>query len=291
MNLLTRRESLLVGLGSAMSLAAPGALAQQQKAAAPKQPSGPPMPPAEARLYRAIENAPWVASPGGSGDKVVYVLWAPWCPYCLQLMQDVEAGHYANFELRWIGSSARNESQKNLVAAIAKARDPQLLMAGVLRKQVNLPTPPAALADRIMSAELMFAPLKNLKGVRGYPSFIFYDGKQMATRSGYFAPASFITPADVAIFSTIKAPSTAYLDDPWQDLGPASGRPHQSTTEFTIYSLPSESAIPVNVVRTGYSWPSPLKRLIGVRNQKWASVTTGISFGNAPALDGYIRQA
>jgi len=245
---------------------------------------------AEQRLLRSIENAPWIATQP-EAKRVAYVLWAPWCPYCLQVMKDVVAGSLPDLQLRWIGGSPRNPAQAQLLAQIVKDGSSGYLTKAVLRESVPDVAVTPEFVQRVAAADLLYFVLNKEKQSRGYPTFAYFDGAGIRTSSGYGGPHSAAAVRSGSAGSSTARPQIAYLDEPWKDLGPATGRPHQSSGEYTIYSLPSESSVAVDIIRKGYVWPEPLKRYIGVGKEKWASVSTGVSFGSGPKMNGYVRIA
>ena len=173
-----------------------------------------------------------------------------------------------------------DDNQKNLIANVFKTGDFGVLKAELLRQPLQLGSLPKTYVERVNSADLLAFALQHFKSDRsGYPTFVFFDGKSIVTSGGYSSAQSLAKLAAAMPFPSYGPRSTGYLDEPWADLGPATGRPHESSKGYTIYSQPSENAVPLNVVKEGYMFPSPTKRTIGVKNQKWVSVDSGISVG------------
>ena len=241
------------------------------------------------RLLRAIENLPWVASPGPD-SKPVYVMWSPWCSYCSELMRDQAAGRVKGVQLRWIGSGGRDARQRALVASVARAQDFNVLKSALLREGVRPMELPDAYVRRVATAELLFLALEDLEGAdMAYPSFVYFDGHRLVVRSGYGDPHALAAMARAQpLGEAVRAAPAKYLDDAWTDGGAAPGRPFESRGDYVIYSLPTELAIPVKAVSKGQSWPGHMKRYWIVNGERWVSVDLRLP---SARHDGYVRVA
>jgi len=290
-----RRQSIGILAGSFLGSVSTLAFAQEQKSEKKKKSAkksepkedGPKINADERRLLQSLENSPWIAT--GKGDKPLYMLWAPWCPICRSVMQDVAKGSLDDVEIRWIGAGSRNGEQRAAVASVVKLNSSDALRNVLLGQPVAEARLAQGYVDRVNASDLMFAALSMQKKARGYPTFAYFDGKEVRIESGNPGAEAVKRLTDKAVSSNVRAPDISYLEAEWKDLGSASGKPHDVPNGYTIYSLPSTKSVAVVNVKKGRMWPQPTRRLVGVGSQKWASVDTGIRFGNGPALEGYVR--
>lgn len=273
-----RRQSIGVLAGATISFASGASFAQIASIS-----------PADRRMLRSVENTPWIAT-SGNPDKPVYVIWAPWCPYCQQVMKDVVAGHHTDIQLRWIGAGPRSPDHRFTIANVAKSGQSESLQKAILRQPLDQLPLSEDYVSRVLSAELLFLPLEKL-GARGFPTFIYFDGQRIATHSGYGSPQSLAQVTAKAQRTNTAKADTSYLDVVWKDLGAGSGKPYQNPKGHYVFSLPSENAVAVVNVEPGYRFSAPMKRVIGIGNQKWATVTLNVQINNGPRPDAYIRIA
>jgi hypothetical protein len=242
------------------------------------------------RLLHAIENLPWVASPGPD-SKPVYILWSPWCTFCSQLMRDHAAGRVNGVQLRWIGSGGRDRRQRTLVASVARAQDFNVLKSALLHERTSPAVElPEAYVQRVATTELLFVALEEYKGFdRAYPCFVHFDGKRVVVNAGYERPRDLAAMANAQpLEDGARATPAKYLDDAWADDGAAPARPYEGRGDYVIYSLPTEQAIPVKTVGKGHVWPGHMKRYWVVNGERWVSVDLRLPIARH---DGYVRVA
>ena len=221
----------------------------------------------DGRLFRAIEDLPWISA-GGPSEYPVYVLYAPWCPVCKQFTQDLEDKKISpNVEFGWIGCSPQNANESLLISTAVKNRDYSVIKTGFLKGAPAFNALPQNYIERCISPGLIGL-IKRI----AFPFFIYEDGGRIVYRSGAAPDQSgrwgSATPRANASFipRTIQS-----LEDRWVDDGAVAGGQFSSKEkEWQIFSLPYEFSLPFSTMEKQKN--AAAQRYIRVNNQRWVEL-------------------
>jgi hypothetical protein len=249
---------------------------------------------ADARLFRSIEDLPWVASPGPA-QRPVYVLYAPWCPNCKHMVEDVDTSMdklFPDIQLRWTGCSPNNATQALLIANAVKQNDFSVIARGFGRTSQQLTPLPDGYVRRAISSSLLYVLLKsraqNTSSTTGFPMIIYAAEGKVVTHAGY-SPQSLASwsPAVRNDGADFVPATRGKLEDVWTDDAVVpSGRFSATKQDHEIFSLPYRFAVAVSSMPKGYG--APARRFIRVDGHRWVELENMYTINNYP-FNAYIK--